>query len=225
MAVDTTTATSSTASTSSTSNAASSLTALGEDYTAFLQLLTAQISNQDPLEPMDSTEFVSQLAQLSQVEQTVQTNSQLETISASLSAAAAMSGVNLIGHNVTVETAQLGLLDGTSSFSYSLDSSAASAKAVITDGTGKVVRTISGLSTTGSTLTDVTWDGLDDSGQAVADGAYNVSIVAADSSGTAIGASTYAGTSVQSVVMNDGSPLLQLGNGEAVALSSVLAIN
>jgi flagellar basal-body rod modification protein FlgD len=37
----------------------------------FLQLLVAQIKNQDPTAPMDSTTFLSQLAQFSQLEQTV----------------------------------------------------------------------------------------------------------------------------------------------------------
>jgi flagellar basal-body rod modification protein FlgD len=39
--------------------------------TTFLQLLVAQIKNQDPTAPMDSTTFLSQLAQFSQLEQTV----------------------------------------------------------------------------------------------------------------------------------------------------------
>jgi len=37
----------------------------------FLQLLVAQIKNQDPLSPSDATQFVSQLAQFSQLEQTI----------------------------------------------------------------------------------------------------------------------------------------------------------
>jgi len=37
----------------------------------FLQLLVAQIKNQNPLSPTDGTQFVSQLAQFSQLEQTI----------------------------------------------------------------------------------------------------------------------------------------------------------
>lgn len=33
----------------------------------FLQLLVAQLQNQDPLNPMDGTQFVSQLAQFSEL--------------------------------------------------------------------------------------------------------------------------------------------------------------
>ena len=39
--------------------------------TTFLQLLVAQVKNQDPTQPMDSTAFLSQLAQFSQLEQLV----------------------------------------------------------------------------------------------------------------------------------------------------------
>lgn len=37
----------------------------------FLQLLVAQIKNQNPLNPQDGVEFLSQLAQFTQVEQSV----------------------------------------------------------------------------------------------------------------------------------------------------------
>jgi flagellar basal-body rod modification protein FlgD len=38
---------------------------------AFLQLLVAQIKNQDPLNPADGTQFLSQLAQFSELEQLI----------------------------------------------------------------------------------------------------------------------------------------------------------
>jgi flagellar basal-body rod modification protein FlgD len=37
----------------------------------FLQLLVAQLKNQDPTQPMDSSTFVTQLAQFQQLESTV----------------------------------------------------------------------------------------------------------------------------------------------------------
>jgi flagellar basal-body rod modification protein FlgD len=39
----------------------------------FLQLLVAQIKNQDPLNPADGTQFLSQLAQFQQLEQSMNT--------------------------------------------------------------------------------------------------------------------------------------------------------
>ena len=65
---------------SSSSNSAVSAATIGEDFDTFLQLLTAQIRNQDPLAPMDSTQFVEQLATFSSLEQQVETNKTLESI-------------------------------------------------------------------------------------------------------------------------------------------------
>ncbi len=47
------------------------------DYKAFLQLLVAQMKNQDPTAPMESTDYVAQLATFSQVEQSVEINKKL----------------------------------------------------------------------------------------------------------------------------------------------------
>lgn len=70
----------STGSTATSSTPAVSPTAIGEDFDTFLQLLTAQIKNQDPLAPLDSTQFVEQLATFSSLEQQVETNSTLGSI-------------------------------------------------------------------------------------------------------------------------------------------------
>lgn len=74
--------------------------ALDADFQAFLQLLTAQLENQDPLKPMESTEFVAQLATFSSVEQQVQSNASLEAILATLSGAASASLADWIGKEV-----------------------------------------------------------------------------------------------------------------------------
>jgi flagellar basal-body rod modification protein FlgD len=50
------------------------------DYQAFLQLLVAQMKNQDPTNPTDSGEFLSQLASFSSVEQAIQTNVKLDSM-------------------------------------------------------------------------------------------------------------------------------------------------
>jgi flagellar basal-body rod modification protein FlgD len=50
------------------------------NYDNFLQLLIAQMKNQDPTSPMDASEQISQLATFSQVEQSVQTNSHLKSM-------------------------------------------------------------------------------------------------------------------------------------------------
>jgi flagellar basal-body rod modification protein FlgD len=61
---------------SSTINATSTLAttdSLANENT-FLQLLVAQIQNQDPTQPIDSSTFLTQLAEFSQLEQLIQIN-------------------------------------------------------------------------------------------------------------------------------------------------------
>lgn len=50
----------------------------------FLQLLVAQIKNQNPLNPSDGSQFVSQLAQFSDLEQSVNMRKALDSIQATL---------------------------------------------------------------------------------------------------------------------------------------------
>ena len=76
------------------SNSTSSSSLANE--TTFLQLLVAQIKNQDPTQPMDSTAFLSQLAQFSQLEQLVGIRQDIENPSSSTTAtdpAASTTGV------------------------------------------------------------------------------------------------------------------------------------
>ncbi|MFN7126852.1 MAG: flagellar hook assembly protein FlgD [Allorhizobium sp.] len=85
MAVDAVTGTTTTTSTTSTSSTSSSAASQASakaslDYDSFLQLLIAQMKNQDPTDPMDASEQIAQLATFSQVEQSIQMNSNLETL-------------------------------------------------------------------------------------------------------------------------------------------------
>ncbi|MBA4795888.1 MAG: flagellar hook assembly protein FlgD [Rhizobiales bacterium] len=85
MAVDAVTGTTNTTSTTSTSSTSSSAASQASakaslDYDSFLQLLIAQMKNQDPTDPMDASEQIAQLATFSQVEQSIQMNSNLETL-------------------------------------------------------------------------------------------------------------------------------------------------
>lgn len=90
MAVDATSSVTSSTSTSTSSSAQSKATL---NYDNFLQLLIAQMKNQDPTDPMDASEQVAQLATFSQVEQTIQTNTKLDTLLASSSLTQASSYV------------------------------------------------------------------------------------------------------------------------------------
>lgn len=73
---------------------------LGKD--AFLNLLTTQLSNQDPLNPIEDREFIAQLAQFSSLEQMTQLNKTIETKSEEMLDAFDNMNLNQIKANVEI---------------------------------------------------------------------------------------------------------------------------
>lgn len=209
--------------TTADSKATLSLSDLGEDYTRFLTMLTAQIQYQDPLEPMDSTQFVSQLAQLSQVEQAVQTNSNLESLSVQVATLAELSGANMIGREVTVASDKVVLEDGETQSYFQLAYAATAVSAEIRDPLDRVVRTMSGLSGEAGESIALDWDGLDDSGNPQLDGAYTFTITATDDTGAAVQSFTFRKTEVQNLFFTDGDHLYGLDADEMVTKSGILS--
>lgn len=51
-----------------TGSAADALASLGTNFNSFLQLLMAQLQDQDPTSPMDTNQFTSELVEFSGVE-------------------------------------------------------------------------------------------------------------------------------------------------------------
>lgn len=78
---------------------------IGKEFNSFIQLLTAQVRNQDPLSPMDSTQFVEQLATFSSLEQQVRSNTQLENIAGMINGLhSSMLASQWLGQTVTVDS-------------------------------------------------------------------------------------------------------------------------
>ena len=98
---------------------------LSEDFDTFLQLLTAQIRNQDPLAPLDSTQFVEQLATFSSLEQQVETNNTLTSIASMIGDLHAALATEWLGQEVAVTSKHVAYDGGEVEFeispSYSYD--------------------------------------------------------------------------------------------------------
>jgi flagellar basal-body rod modification protein FlgD len=83
----------------STSASSSLNSQLGE--TAFLQLLTTQLQNQDPLNPMDDTQSVAELAQFSAVQATTSLNDSFSSFESNFSV---MQSAGLLGKTVSAQS-------------------------------------------------------------------------------------------------------------------------
>lgn len=194
---------------------------LGRD--AFLKLLVAQLSHQDPLKPTDGTEFVTQLAQFSAVEQAVSQTARLDTLSAQLTGISANESVSLIGKQVTVRGQNL-LYDGTNpaTATVKLGGAAAEVKVTVTDASGKVIRTINLGSKPAGPL-DVSWDGRDDAGRQVGAGSYSFSVSAKSATGASVEVQKDVTGVVQKVTFDKGYPVVVLDSGVTASISDLVS--
>jgi len=218
-----TTAVTSTTSTASTSSTSSDRTTLATNFQTFLTLLTTQLQNQDPTSPMDSNEFTQQLVMYSQVEQQISTNDKLDSLISLSSNQSTSLAMSYLGHDVTMSDGTGELADGTATWTYSLDNSAASTTLTIKDSSGNVV-----YSTTGDTSSGThtyTWDGTDTSGGTQSDGLYTLTVTSTSSSGTSVTTSVASTATVTGVDLSGSSPQLIIGNSEVPLSSATLVTN
>ncbi|MTI86483.1 MAG: hypothetical protein FH748_00790 [Balneolaceae bacterium] len=189
----------------------------------FLQLLVAQMRNQDPINPMDGTEFASQLAQFNSVEQLINVNSGLQTLQGSqdmMSASLTNSmAASLTGKQVRAlsDKVQLSASEGTD-INYKLNNSAGEVEIIIRDGSGSEVRreTMSGVS---SGDQEWNWDGKNNSGERMGEGEYYVEVNAINGENE-VGALVYV-EGVADKVRYSGNGVLITVNGVEIPIGDV----
>src|ERR1700747_3536386 len=87
---------------SSVSNAIDN-TEIASNFTTFLQLLTTQLKNQNPLDPLDTNQFTQQLVPFAQVEQQLKSNDQLSTLVSLQKTAQSTAALEYVGKTVAVD--------------------------------------------------------------------------------------------------------------------------
>jgi flagellar basal-body rod modification protein FlgD len=205
-----------------TSATAKAAVDLSQNYQTFLQLLTTQLKNQDPLNPMDSSQFTSQLVQFSSVEQQIQANKNLESLISAQASNEAANSVNYIGRTVAATSDTVGLQNGSATINYALDNAVASDSITISTTSGKIVRSLQGQ--TGQGAHTITWDGKDANGNIMPDGSYKIAIAATNTDQTAAGASIGISGTVTGVSLVNNTPLLAIG-GVTVPMANILSVS
>jgi flagellar basal-body rod modification protein FlgD len=133
-ATDSTTSATTAATTTTSSTDKSTL-----NYKDFLNLLTVQLENQDPLEPTSNTDFIAQMANFS----TLNTMGTLSDNFTSFSTRQQqLSSQEFLGKNVTVEPS-------------GSDSATGTVSAVTYDSTGSIYVTINGAQYSASDITQI----------------------------------------------------------------------
>ncbi len=196
----------------------------GVDKEAFLQLLVAQLEDQDPLNPMEGTEFVDQMATFTQVEQQIAQSQALDLISLQLTGLASNEAVSLIGKDVTIRGNKIAF-DGENATgaSATLDRSASDVTVTIRDAQGNAVRTMEMGPQAGGAMS-VPWDGRDDAGNVLPSGSYSMDISARDESGGVVDVSQDVSGRVVGVSFDKGFPELILDSGARAPISDLISV-
>ena len=188
----------------------------------FMKLLLQELSQQDPLNPMDSKEFTVQLTQFSSLEGITDINDSLNNLLSFQKSMQNATVTNLIGKSVKVG-GNSAYLRGTATMSYDMSGSAASTRILISDMSGRVVRSEElGSQTAGAS--NYIWDGMDDLGNQLSEGPYNFEVEALDTSGNPVEVETRSSGYVTGVDFDDGATYLVLDGDKRVYLSDIRSI-
>jgi flagellar basal-body rod modification protein FlgD len=191
----------------------------------FLNLMIAQLKNQDPSKPMDNGQFLGQIAQFGTVSGLNDLKASFADFAGSLYSNQALQAAGLVGHSVLAPTgagqlAAGGAIDG----AVDLPSSAAQVTVNIYTAGGQLVRQVS-LGTQAGGLAGFHWDGLATDGTPAAPGIYKVT-ASAQIGGQDTAVDTLIASKVQSVNLGkDASSLtLNLSGLGSVDFSTVREI-
>jgi flagellar basal-body rod modification protein FlgD len=150
---------------------------LGQDQ--FLQLMTTQLQNQDPMKPMENGEFLGQIAQFASVRGIQDLQKTFGDLAGSLQSNQAFQAAGLVGKEVLVA-------NSSGVFNYQglpvrgaveLSSGADQVEVAVIGANGQTLRTLD-LGSKRAGLSAFTWDGRDATGAVVPDGAYQIKAVA-----------------------------------------------
>ncbi len=191
----------------------------------FLELLVAQLNNQNPLDPQDNGDFIAQLAQFSTVEGVEKLNSSMETILSGYHSSQALQASSLVGRKVIVPSDKA-VVDTSETFKASLVLPVSSSNVYVNvyDSTGAVVSRVDmGQQEAGNI--SFMWDGKDSSGNVAPPGTYRFEAQATYADGTK-GLYTLLPANVDSVTLgqNGGELMLNLAGVGSVPLSQVQII-
>jgi flagellar basal-body rod modification protein FlgD len=143
----------------------------------FLELMIAQLRNQDPFKAMDPSQFLGQLAQFGTVTGIQEMQTAFATLSESMRSSQVLEGATMVGREVLVASEEVTLPEtGAVEGAIDIPSGASSVQVNILDDAGQLVRRMTVPATEG--LTEFSWDGLADDGERAPAGAYSVEAIA-----------------------------------------------
>ena len=193
---------------------------IADNFDTFLQLLTAQLKNQNPLDPLDTNAFTQQLVQFSSVEQQLKTNDFLSALVQANTNSVQTNAVNYIGKTVAASGTRSELINNQAVWNFSLKD-AADTVVTIKDANGNVVYTEQGRLQGGAG--QFTWNGETSSGAKAPNGTYSITMTGVNAEGVNVPISTEFTGVVSGVDFTGSEPVLLIGTTR-VNLSGVTSI-
>lgn len=189
----------------------------------FLNLLVAQLNNQNPLEPQGNGEFIAQLAQFSQVEGIEKLNTSMESIMSGYQSSQALQASSLVGRKVIVPS-EKAVVDTSESFKATavLPVSSSNVYVNVYDSSGVQVTRIN-LGEQAAGNVNFIWDGKNADGQLMPPGTYKFEAQATYADETK-GLYTMLPANVDSVTLGGSELMLNLAGLGSVPLSKVSVI-
>lgn len=191
----------------------------------FMDLMLAQLKNQNPLEPQDNGEFISQLAQFSSLEEMQKLSSTVNDVVGQFRSTQALQASAMVGKTVMAPS-DIGVLgvEGEVKGSIEVPASTGGLRLSIQNRSGELVRQID-LGNSPAGVKSFSWDGQDGNGNALPPGPYKMVAEASYPEGT-VQLSTMVSANVDSVSLGQsGSITLNLAGMGSIALSDVRQIN
>ncbi|CAE6938329.1 MULTISPECIES: flagellar hook assembly protein FlgD [Pseudomonas] len=189
----------------------------------FLNLLVAQLNNQNPLEPQGNGEFIAQLAQFSQVEGIEKLNTSMESLLSGYQSSQALQASSLVGRKVIIPS-EKAVVDTSESFKATavLPVSSSNVYVNVYDNAGSLVSRVN-LGEQAAGNVSFIWDGKDSNGNLMPPGTYKFEAQATYGSETK-GLYTMLPANVDSVTLGGGELMLNLAGLGSVPLSQVQVI-
>ncbi len=193
------------------------------NFNEFLQLLTTQLQNQDPLSPLDTNQFTQQLVEFASVQQQVDMNTNMQTLISLQQTTAATQALQLVGSNVTLTGNNATLSNATGNpASWNLNASGGGTAAItITNSSGQTAYT--GTTTLNAGSQTYTWNGQGNNGVKWPDGSYTIAVTGTGASGQSMTVTTQVQGTVSAVNMSQTPPTLTV-NGQNYPISSIQSV-
>ncbi|HEX4916383.1 MAG TPA: flagellar hook capping FlgD N-terminal domain-containing protein [Limnobacter sp.] len=196
---------------------------IGDIQSRFLELLVAQLRNQDPLAPMDNAQVTSQMAQLNTVSGIQNLNKTMEGLGQVIAAGQFSQAVALVDKLVLVKGDGMVLADGQAGAQYKADQPYDTAVATIKNAGGVVVREIN-LGRVSKGMNELVWDGRSNDGTAMPPGQYRLEV-----QGTRAGESTKLETYRYDIIQSldnsaTGQFTLTTSQGDSISINDIVKV-